>query len=142
MVSQRVGRWILRGVATATIVNGYLADLNPTHLFNPRWPPHAKFHDATTILAGTFLGGTAFALLQRRTDADGLGMAAWLLPCFWLSLGGSVLFPQTAEVDPEFAHLVPRIAGVPIAQTAFSVLMLLATGAGYGLERTQLQGTQ
>src|SRR5262245_4227608 len=51
------GRWLLSGIAGLTAVSGYLADWNRTHLFNPRWPPHAKFHDAWSILLGTGLGG-------------------------------------------------------------------------------------
>ena len=26
------------------------------HLFNPRWPPHAKFHNCQTMVMGIFLG--------------------------------------------------------------------------------------
>lgn len=53
----RLGGWILGAVAGMTISNGYLADWNRTHLFNPAWPPHAKFHDAWTVPMGTALGG-------------------------------------------------------------------------------------
>ena len=46
MHEDSVGRWLLSGVAAFTAVGGFLADWNRTHLFNPRWTPHAKFHDA------------------------------------------------------------------------------------------------
>ncbi|WP_368783640.1 DUF6640 family protein [Arthrobacter sp. B1805] len=42
-------RTVLRTIAVATAVGGFIADWNRTHLFNPQWPPHARFHDAMSI---------------------------------------------------------------------------------------------
>ncbi|MDQ4128886.1 MAG: hypothetical protein M3151_13220 [Actinomycetota bacterium] len=43
-------------------MGGFLANGNLTHLFNPRWPPQARFHDARTIILGTLLGAGNLAL--------------------------------------------------------------------------------
>ena len=61
-----VGRKILRVVAGGTVVGGFAADWNRTHLFNPGWPPHARFHDAQTIAVGAFLGMGALRALNRK----------------------------------------------------------------------------
>lgn len=37
-----VGRILLTLDAIALIVAAPMADYNETHIFNPRWPPHAK----------------------------------------------------------------------------------------------------
>jgi hypothetical protein len=52
------GRRILTSVAALTAVGGFLADWNHSHLFNPNWPPHAKFHDALSILLGSLVGAS------------------------------------------------------------------------------------
>ncbi len=62
MKRNRKGRILLTSIAALTAVGGFLADWNKTHLFNKKWTPHAKFHDAMTILLGTTLGGSGVYL--------------------------------------------------------------------------------
>ena len=136
----QTGRWLLASVAATTAVGGYITDWNQTHLFNPRWTAHAKFHDAQTILLGTLGGGSALILL-RRTDGDQLvqlRMATWILALFWLSMAGSILFPNTAQADPDFADLIPTIAGIRLGPTAVSLLMLGLIAIGYRLEQRRM----
>ena len=135
----QTGRRLLAGVAISTTVGGYITDWNRTHLLNPRWTAHAKFHDAQTMLLGTLGGGSALILL-RRTAGDQqlqLRMATWMLALFWLAMAGSILFPNTAQADPDFADLIPTIAGIRIGPTAVSLLMLVLIATGYHLEQRQ-----
>lgn len=44
-----LGKVLLSVGALFPAVGAFLADWNETHLFNPKWTPHAKFHDAQTI---------------------------------------------------------------------------------------------
>lgn len=140
MGNWRTGRWLLVSAAISTIIGGYITDWNRTHLFNPRWTAHAKFHDAQTILQGTLGGGSALVLLLR-TDGDQqrqLRIATLLLAMFWLSMAGSILFPNTAQADPDFAELIPRIAGIRIGPSAVSLVMLTLVGVGYYLEQRRV----
>lgn len=43
------GKIVLTAVALFTSTGCYLADWSDTHVFNPRWPPHAKFHNGETM---------------------------------------------------------------------------------------------
>jgi hypothetical protein len=58
-------------------------------------------------------------------------MATWILALFWLSMAGSIVFPNTAQADPDFADLIPTIAGIRMGPSAVSLLMLVLIGTGY-----------
>src|SRR4051812_16567955 len=106
-----VGRKALRALALTTAVSGFVADWNRTHLFNPAWPPHARFHDAMTIALGTGLGGSALYLLRDGADRHEVAVGAALPALFWTSMGAAFAFPGTAGLDVEFPQYVPRVRG-------------------------------
>jgi hypothetical protein len=136
------GRWLLAGLAGLTAVSGYLADWNRTHLYNPRWPPHAKFHDAWSILLGTGLGGLSLWLLRRRGPDPGLELAlgAGLTALYWAGQGGSYLFPGTEGMESEFPGVLPRVAGIPLNEAVASAGMLTLTAAAYAWARHESGG--
>src|SRR5881394_1871258 len=58
--TMEVARWLVAFVALVTALGGLMVDyLLPSsaaqHMKNPKWPPHAKFHNAQGILIGLFL---------------------------------------------------------------------------------------
>jgi hypothetical protein len=131
------GRKILNVVAGATAAGGFAADWNRTHLFNPSWPPHARFHDAMTIAMGTLLGaGALYALNRRGPDRDRNTAAGALLPAvFWAAMGSAFAFPGAQGLQSEFPRLVPRVRGVWIDERFVSAGMLGLSALGYTLER-------
>lgn len=137
MLQASAGRRILSAVAATTAVGGYLADWNRTHLFNPEWPPHAKFHDAQTIALGSLLGcGGLFFLWRRGSDPElDLALGAFLPATFWVAQGASYAFPGAAGLDAEFPEKVPTIAGVRASEWMATSLMLLLGAGGYLLAR-------
>ncbi|OAP57728.1 hypothetical protein AYL99_08466 [Fonsecaea erecta] len=50
------GRICLSLMALFTSTACYVADWNETHVKNPRWPPHARFHNGQTMSMGLCLG--------------------------------------------------------------------------------------
>lgn len=131
------GKILLVTVAGLTTVGVFLADWNKTHLFNPNWPPHEKFHDAMSIAMGTFLGGAGMYLLLRKGEdlQRDTQMAAMLPAFFWASQGISFAFPGAKGLEAEFPELVPRIKGVWLNEKFVAIAMLSLTGIGYTLER-------
>lgn len=102
------GRMLLSVVALFTAISPYLADWNATHIYNPLWPPHAKFHNAQTMAMAVLLSGSALFFIWSRRDK----LRANLLPAllfvsfYWVSQALAFLYPGVAWTDPNL--LQPR----------------------------------
>lgn len=115
-----LARWLVASVAFVTAVGGLLADYfipssGAQHIKNPRWPPHAKFHNAQSILMGLALGVLAIAILFERSPVSEsrLLLSALLASIYWVCIFAAPIFPGTAFSDPEFAAANPSPMGVP-----------------------------
>ena len=91
--------WLVSIVAALTSFLAYVFDWNETHVYNPRWPPHAKFHNAQTLILGPLLGLSSLWFLWGEHQS---GIAIVTASLYWVSQLGSLTFPGTALVDPEF----------------------------------------
>jgi hypothetical protein len=131
-----VGAWIITLVALFAIIGPYAADWNETHIYNPRWTPHAKFHNAQTMLLGTGLGISALWFVWRRKGdrKTNLIAAITFASLYWITQAGSITFPGTALFDPEF---VPD-SNVPV-QPIMDVVILGLLGVAYYLENRRLK---
>ncbi len=137
MVASRPGRWLLSLVGLFTSISPWAADFGKTHMFNDRWPPHAKFHNAQTLLLGTLLGLlTLFYVWRRRGLAiDNLKAASLLASMYWITQAGSGLLPNTALSDPEFLGTARLPFGLTGPQPFLDVVVLGVIAAAYALER-------
>ena len=98
---------------------GFLADyiIRETarqHMKNPKWPPHAKFHNAQTILLGVGLGGVTLILICSPcgSSISGLLEAGCTASLYWLSMLLAPIFPGSAWSDPEFRGATHRVYGM------------------------------
>jgi len=139
MKKNTTGRNLLYLVAGFTTVGGFLMDWNKTHLFNPKWTPHAKFHDAMTILLSTTLGAGSLYLLQKKNGDQQMQLQwATLLPAFFYGAqAGSFLFPGAKGMDAEFPDLIPQVGPLRLNEAPFSIFMLSVLAAGYTIEKKQ-----
>lgn len=133
------GKIILGSVAVFTVLGGFIADMNKTHMKNPDWPPHAKFHDATSITLGAFLGTASLYFLSRKTfdSYQDIQLSALLPSMFWAAQGASFFYPQASGMEAEFPQYVPKVQGLWINEKFASIAMLSLIGAGYTLETLQ-----
>jgi hypothetical protein len=133
-----LGQLIISLVAVFTAVTPYLADWNATHIFNPRWTPHAKFHNAQTMAFAAVLGVLALVYVWRRSqtgdDRSNIVVGGILAGLYWVTQGMAHFYPGVAYMDPEFvqnAALHPFLGLTP--QGIIDVIMLLITASGVTL---------
>ncbi|KAI5861318.1 hypothetical protein GGS23DRAFT_146057 [Durotheca rogersii] len=102
------GRVLLTVDALGMAIGTVVADcFNETHMFNPRWPPHAKFHNVQTVLLAEMLAALTLYYTWRRARTaelrrEHLFGAAWAGSAYWAAGLLSILPPGTAGRDPEF----------------------------------------
>ncbi len=131
MKNWRTGAWIITLVAVVAIIGPFAADWNETHIFNSRWTPHAKFHNAQTMLLGLGLGMSALWFVWRRGGDPPTNLIAAIIfaALYWITQAGSITFPGTALFDPEFDPGSP----LPL-QLMMDVVILALLGVAYYLE--------
>ncbi len=135
MKQLRIGAWIITLIGLLAIVGPFAVDWNQTDIYNPLWPPHAKFHNAQTMLLGLGLGLSALWFACRRVgDArSNLLASVTFAGLYWITQAGSLAFPGTGLFDPEFApgSAIPRS---PIMDAVLLGLLVIA----YRLESKRL----
>jgi hypothetical protein len=130
MLRVQAARLLLTIVGIFTSVGCWVFDFGATHMYNHRWPPHAKFHNAQTLLFGSILGVLTiyYAWRDRGKATESLGLACLLGSLYWVTQIGSGLLPNTALVDPEFAASSPKPFGLGGPQPVIDVVILLLVG--------------
>ena len=134
-----IAKWMLAVVAVFNY-GGFLFDavLPRTarmHLYNPAWPPHAKFHNGQTMLLGIMLGTLALVILfgVRPLTLPIFFVAATVAGAYFVAMVGAAFFPGTAWVDPAFRDQVPQPLGLdPQRLIAYVLCSLLVLGVFIG----------
>ncbi len=137
-----VGKVLISVSAVAAPLGAFAADWNRTHIYNPNWPPHAKFHNAQTMVSG--VQTAALSLLQlwgpSPDERYSLRFGTLLAALYWMSQDAASFFPGTALVDPEFEDELPTVAGIKLNQLIPQVLVMYPLiVAGYALESRRLR---
>ena len=136
------GNWG-RILITFVIVSGTFisvkADWDASHLFNPEWVGHARFHDAAmlNLLCGASVLGL-WLLWRRSAEPDVGAMAAALIPIIfwaaffyttWLVAGTSL---NAGSEEPA------RLAGIPMYPNAILAgVEISLSSIGYWLYRRE-----
>ena len=131
-----VTRWLLVVVGVFTVLSPFAFDFNATHIFNPRWPPHAKFHDGQTILLGAWLGTATIMFAWRRGQRTSNALAAFAFAsAYWVTQLLAVLFPGARYIDPEFDKPAEYVLGLPGNVFANLIVLGVLTVAAVPLAR-------
>ena len=108
------------------VADGLVPATARQHLWNPAWPPHAKFHNGQTMLMGLIGGTLALAVLfAGPLSVPVLLVAAACAGNTFFAMALAPFFPGTAWIDPEFAGTAGRPLGLHPQQLVSYVLCAL-----------------
>lgn len=108
-----LGRSLLTAANVITVGAALAADWNDSHIFNDRWPAHARFHGVTALATAVTLSSLNIWSLWSSTNDDATARlyAAAVPVAYWAPFFLAPLVPGTAVEDQP--HPVPRLAGIP-----------------------------
>ncbi len=116
--------------AFGLVIGAHMADyFSTTHIFNDRWPPHAKFHTGQTLSMSIVLGVmSVFFAWRKASDRKTTVYAATAFAAvYWVTQATAILYPGTAFYDPEFLTLNSFPLGLP-GQAYFDIGFLIVIG--------------
>ncbi len=135
-----LGRCLLTLANVITVAAPLAADWNDSHIFNQRWPAHARFHGVTALAMAVTL--SSFSIWSVWASDDDQTMArsyaaavpvAYLAPFFL-----APLVPGAAVDDPP--HPVGRVAGVPVNVLGAAATTATAA-AGWFIDRRSVRAS-
>jgi len=116
MNRNKLGKLVLSFVLVVGAVVSTAVDWNTTHLFNPAWHPHARFHDALFLLFLDAMSLVMLWLLWRPSKEPGIAIVV------------AALF--SASVWTPFFYIEPLIPGTSLL-AADNVPVLKVAGMSF-----------
>lgn len=110
------GRVLLTLIGVFTVTAPYLADWNATHVFNPLWSPHAKFHNAQTLAMAVLLGVSVLLFVWSRGGRTRTNLlpAVLIASFYWTSQALAFLYPNVAWTDPNLLRPGQSLSDFPM----------------------------
>ncbi|MBD1997585.1 hypothetical protein H6F88_32385 [Oculatella sp. FACHB-28] len=133
-----ISRILLSVVLVSTAVVSVAVDWNATHVFNPEWHPHAKFHDVVMLWLLSGMSIMALWLLWRRSTEPNIAYTvAMLVPVvFWSPFFFVTLVIPGTSLQADLEEALPIVAGIPIyANVVVATVSVVLALIGYGLYR-------
>lgn len=113
--SRILGRSLLTLANVITVAAPAAADWNDSHIFNERWPAHARFHGVTALaMSAALSSANIWSIWSGESGHARARFFAAAIPiAYWAPFFLAPLVPGTAVDDPP--HPVQRVAGVPVS---------------------------
>ncbi len=117
---------LLTVIGVFTVIAPYLADWNATHVFNPLWSPHAKFHNVQTLAMAVLLGVSVLLFVWSRGGRTRTNLlpAVLITSFYWTNQALAFLYPNVAWTDPNLLNPGQSLFDFPM-QLGLDLVMFL-----------------
>jgi hypothetical protein len=90
-----ISRLLFTLSAIRLTVGAHVADMNPTHIFNGRWPPHAKFRTGQTLSMSLLLALLTIFFAWRKTSdqREAVLATAGFAATYWVTQATAISYP-------------------------------------------------
>lgn len=125
------GQLLFTVIALFNAVSPFAADWNASHIYNPAWPPHAKFHNAQTMAMAVLLAlSTLYFAWSKRQQHGSVAAVAVTAAMYWATQALGFLFPGVAWTDPDWLKAGQSLNDFPMQLKLDMVMIpLIAAGA-------------
>ena len=129
-----LGRSLLTVANVITAAAPLAADWNDSHIFNERWPAHARFHAVTALaMTAALSSANIWSLWSSGSGQPSERFFAAAVPvAYWAPFFLAPVVPGTAVDDPPYP--VKRVAGVPVSLLGAAATTATAA-AGWFIDR-------
>lgn len=126
----QIPRWLITLATLAYGLGPFIIDMNRTHLLNPRWPGHARFHLLWAATSQLGIAGLALWLMWS-SSSDPLfrcRIAATIGLCmtsgFWFAVVSRKAYGGTLHDAGGIPPIAGKIDGNIIAVIAIQILLI------------------
>ena len=89
---------MLTFVGIYTLIMPWVFDMQNTHIYNPHWPPHAKYHDGQTLMLSLVLALATLYYTWRKAGlrSDNFIIALLAAGIYYVTQFLALMVPNTA----------------------------------------------
>lgn len=133
MQRKKLAKILLSVLVVASTLVSIVVDWNSSHVFNPDWHPHGRFHDVMLLTLLVGLVPLLLWLLWRHSPEPGVAVKVTtsILVIFWGSFYVNLLIPGTSPAA-NLEESPPSLLGIPLyPNMVVAAIIIILALVGY-----------
>ena len=135
MSRKKIAKTLLSVLVVVSTLVSVVVDWNASHVFNPDWHPHGRFHDVMLLtLLVAFIPILLWLLWRKSKEPEvAVKVTTAILVTFWGSFYINLLIPGTSPAA-NVEELPPSLLGIPLyPNMVVAAIIIVLSLIGYWL---------
>ena len=144
MSRKKLAKILLSVLVVVSTLVSVVVDWNSSHVFNPDWHPHGRFHDVMLLTLLVGLVPLLLWLLWRSSSEPEVAITVTtsILVLFWGSFYVNLLVPGTTPAA-NLAESPPSLLGLPLyPNMVVAAIIIILSLVGYWLYHSSSNTTR